>query len=403
MKIKVKPEDFRVEELLQLRLTPRGHYSVYRLEKCGWTTLSVLNRVERIYRLRRLSRAGLKDRYSCSVQYVSAEGRGPALIDEGSFSLKHIGYSTQPVTRSMLLGNRFGIVIRDLTGIEAETARRNLPLLQRDGFPNYHDEQRFGSARHGQGFIAEKLIRNDLEGALRLYMATPSAHDDEASRRSKEFLDQHWGDWVLCLKRATREFAPVVAALKKAPDDFAGAICRIQHDLLELFVTSFQSYLWNETLAVLIRGFELPVQAMSYAQGELLFFADLTPAARRFFDRHEIPMASPQTVFGAKRIASAVTSVLTRAGLGLKDLTLPVRIHGIFFKPYSRPGVVVPQDLRLSASEPDEMHPGRQKLELTFELPPGSFATILVKRLMLAGDGHVGPEDSESHRPPRTA
>jgi tRNA pseudouridine13 synthase len=384
VKIKVRPEDFRVEELLRLRFAGRGRYSICRLEKRNWGTLEVLKHIERKYRLGRLSRAGLKDRYSCSVQYVSVEGRAPRRIDEGTFVLKHIGYSTKPVTRELLLGNRFRIVIRDLTGREVETAQRNLPEVQTDGFPNYHDEQRFGSARPGKGFIAQRLIEGDLSAALRLYMATPSANDDAESRRDTEFIAQHWGDWAQCLKHAKPEFAPVLYRLKKAPDDLKGAVSSIQHDLLELFVTGYQSYLWNETLVELIRDFRLVAKAVPYAQGELLFFTGLSDAARQFFARHEIPMASPRTILSPQPVARAVAAVLAREGIGLEDLKLPWRIKGIYFKPYARPGGVVPKGLQLGRPEPDELHQGKQKLELTFELPPGSYATILVRRLLLA-------------------
>jgi tRNA pseudouridine13 synthase len=389
VKIKVRPEDFQVEELLRLRFARQGRYSICRLEKRNWSTLEVLKHIERKYRLSRLSRAGLKDRCSCSVQYVSVDGRAPKRIDEGTFVLKHIGYSAQPVTRDLLLGNRFRIVIRDLTGREIATAQRNLPAIQADGFPNYHDEQRFGSARPSKGFVARKLIEGDLDAALRLYLATPSANDDAESCRDTEFIARHWGDWASCLKHAKYvmthkpEFAPVLYFLKRAPDDLEGAVKTVQRDLLELFVTGYQSYLWNETLAELIRDFKLAARAVPYTQGELLFFTGLSDAARQFFARHEIPMASPRTVLSPQPVAKAITAVLAREGIGLQDLKLPLRIEGIYFKPYMRSGVVVPRGLQLSRPEPDELLQGKQKLELTFELPPGSYATILVRRLLL--------------------
>jgi len=384
VKLRFRPEDFEVEELLRLRFTRSGQYSICRLEKRDWSTLDLLKHLEYKYHLRRLSRAGLKDRHSCSVQYVSVEGRAPRRIEEGNFSLKHIGYSTKPVTREMLLGNRFRIIIRDLTRPETETAQRNLPALRADGFPNYFDEQRFGSARPGKGFIARKLIEGDLDAALRLYMATPSANDDAESRRNTEFINQHWGDWTTCLKCARPEFVPVLFHLKRAPHDLEGAVKSIQHDLLELFISGYQSYLWNETLVELVRGFGLPVRAVPYSQGELLFFTGLSDAARQFFARHEIPMASPRTMLGPEPVKRAVTAVLAREKIGPRDLKLPLRIEGIFFKPYTRPGRVIPKGLQLSRPEPDELHRGKQKLELAFELPPGSYATILVRRLLLA-------------------
>jgi tRNA(Glu) U13 pseudouridine synthase TruD len=41
MRSKVKPEDFRVEELAHLPLAPEGDYAVYRVEKQDVTTLQV--------------------------------------------------------------------------------------------------------------------------------------------------------------------------------------------------------------------------------------------------------------------------------------------------------------------------------------------------------------------------
>ena len=239
----------------------------------------------------------------------------------------------------MLLGNRFRIVIRDLAGPETETAQRNLPALRSDGFPNYFDEQRFGSARPGKGFIARKLIEGDLDAALGLYMATPSVNDDAESRRNTEFINRHWGDWAACLKHARPEFAPVFAHLKRAPHDLEGAVKNIQHDLLELFISGYQSYLWNETLVELVRGFVLPAQAVPYSQGEMLFFTALSDTARQFLARHEIPMASPRTILTPEPVKRAVFAVLARERIGPRDLKLPLRIEGIFFKPYNRPGL----------------------------------------------------------------
>ena len=87
---------------------------------------------------------------------------------------------------------------------------------------------------------------------------------------------------------------------------------------------------------------------------------------------------------GRKAGRRVVTAVLAREKIGPRDLKLPLRIEGIFFKPYTRPGLVIPKGLQLSQPEPDELHSGKQKLELVFELPPGSYATILVRRLLLA-------------------
>ncbi|MBM3315960.1 tRNA pseudouridine(13) synthase TruD, partial [candidate division WOR-3 bacterium] len=175
MKLKCRPEDFRVEEVLSLRLGRRGPFSVYRLEKRGWNTLDAIRHLEQAHGLRRLSRAGIKDRYSESVQFLSLSGRGPRLVKEKNYSLRLCGMADEPVSRRVLLGNRFRITLRAVTLPEVEAVMRSVPEVREFGLPNYYDEQRLGSARHGQGFIARRLIDGHYNGALKLYLATPSS------------------------------------------------------------------------------------------------------------------------------------------------------------------------------------------------------------------------------------
>jgi tRNA pseudouridine13 synthase len=383
MKLKVRPDDFEVEELMRLTLRPRGRFAIYQLEKRLWNTLDALDLAARKYGLRNIRRGGLKDKYSHSTQYVSASGSGPSRIEEKNLKLRRIGFSDEPVSLDRMIGNRFRIVLRDVKPDELERIRTNLPGVREHGFPNYYDEQRFGSSRHGAGFIAHKLILGHFNGALKLYLATPSAFDDRRTREAKSYLQEHWGEWDNCQRHALPESARVIHYLAQYPKDFEGAIQEIRRDLLELFVVSYQSWLWNESLAQLIMSFGVPTRSVSYSEGELLFYTGLNPTAREFFNRHELPAASPQAEFTSERIERAVNAVLLREGLTLREMKLKLRIKGIFFKPFIRSGIVHPNRLHVSLPQPDELYPGRQQLELKFVLPPGSYATILVKRLTI--------------------
>ena len=62
-----------------------------------------------------------------------------------------------------------------------------------------------------------------------------------------------------------------------------------------------------------------------------------------------------------------------------------LRVKGIrelFFSKGERAAVYFPKGLRGEAG-PDNLHAGRQRLLLEFELPRGCYATLLVKRLMI--------------------
>ena len=53
----------------------------------------------------------------------------------------------------------------------------------------------------------------------------------------------------------------------------------------------------------------------------------------------------------------------------------------IHFDPEERPLLVQPGKLVVGESRPDELNRGRQRVNLAFTLPPGAYATLVVKRL----------------------
>jgi len=383
MKLKVRPEDFRVEEKLGLKLKRAGAFSVYRLEKRLWNTLDVIRHLEQRHGMRRIGRAGLKDRYALSTQFLSIPGSGPQSIVEKNYSLRFVGRADQPVSRDALLGNRFTIAVRAMTADEVSAAINTLPRLKRFGFPNYYDEQRMGSARHGQGFIARRLIDGHFNGALKLYLATPSAADDAKTRRAKTLIEQNWGDWRRCLELVSPETWPLMKWLVYHPRDFVGAVKLIPRDLLDLFVNAYQAWLWNETMVGVLEESGIPVRFVDYALGRFAFYEELNPAQSRYLGKLVIPALAPDTVFSSDRVARVAHDVLKREGLELAQLKIKVRIHGVYFKGYERRAVAVPHGLQWSEPQPDDLYPGRQKLQLTFFLPAGSFATILVKSLLI--------------------
>ena len=74
-----------------------------------------------------------------------------------------------------------------------------------------------------------------------------------------------------------------------------------------------------------------------------------------------------------------VHAVLAEEGLELRQMQVK-GIRELFFSKGERAALCRPADLQC-VDEDDEHHPGRRKLILRFELPRGSYATLLVKRL----------------------
>jgi tRNA(Glu) U13 pseudouridine synthase TruD len=58
-------------------------------------------------------------------------------------------------------------------------------------------------------------------------------------------------------------------------------------------------------------------------------------------------------------------------------------MHRIKVGGVERPAAVIPGDLAISAPQDDDLYPGRKKTTLRFFLSRGSYATLLIKRLLL--------------------
>jgi tRNA pseudouridine13 synthase len=375
VKIKQRPEDFVVEEIDRFETARTGPFALYRLEKWDIGTIEALQNIARAWGVPRssLSFGGLKDRHARTTQTISIRG-GPEKDFQGSaFRLAYLGRSKDPVTRASFSANRFGIVVRDLEEIP------DLDPVRRWGVPNYFDDQRFGSLRGTGGeFIGRALVRGDAEKALRLAIASPSPEDRREPRRVKTLLRDRWGDWAGLAAALPRSPERSIASyLAGHPGAFGFAFEILDPNLRILFVSAYQSYLWNRTLVDLLRGlpdtFEVP-----YAAGKHLFFRALAPGVHDRLCELEIPLVAPgQALEGAA--GEAAGRILAEEGVEPRQFRLK-RLRRTFFGKGRRPALVAPAALSAAAGE-DELNRGRKKVSLRFELPRGSYATILLKRL----------------------
>ena len=88
-----------------------------------------------------------------------------------------------------------------------------------------------------------------------------------------------------------------------------------------------------------------------------------------------------------------MTWVLTKEKLKLEDLRIEESPKLLFFKHEERPVLVHPQKLVIGKPRPDELNRGFLKVNIAFTLPPGSYATLVVKRLFHFGVKKETEED----------
>lgn len=389
MKLKCQPDDFRVEECTAAKSGPSGRYTFYRLTKRDIGTIEAVEAICRRWNLagRQVSYAGLKDRHAVTLQYLTIADGPSRQMHTPQFDLEPVGRLAQPYTSRQLLGNRFELVLRALDDGELARAVGAIEEIPRVGLPNYFDDQRFGSVGREGEFAAAAWLRGDHERALKLAMAEPTPSDRAPVKAEKAILRAQWANWPEAKRQLPRSSArSIVTYLVDHPADFRGAFARLRKDLRMLHFSAFQSHLWN-----LILARWLEAQA---APGELVpveLKLGTFPFPRAMDDRKveslrtaTLPLPCARTPMPAAPLGPIVESVLAPFQLGWNDLRIK-HLKDIFFSKGSRPCLFFP-GAATAGREDDALHPGRMALRLRFELPKGSYATILVKRITDAAE-----------------
>jgi tRNA pseudouridine13 synthase len=384
MRLKQKPEDFQVSESWRFDEDPKGKHFVYLMDKQKLSTFEAVDRICARFKIPKaaVSYCGLKDKQGRTTQLVAVEGREIDL-QEPDLRLKPLGRTRAPLSAANTTSNRFAVTVRDLSEEDVGRLTASVAEVRRLGVVNYFDSQRFGSLKHGQGFIVKDLMRGEFEAALRNVLARPSELDRSGDARVKGFWKEHWGDWG---KRnpfpGAERYEAVVKWLRAHPKDFRGAILRTEPRWRGLQVFAYQSWLWNEGVKQYLKdvvGMQHLV-AILYQAGSLLFPRELDGERARLLRDRTFPLLAPSTRFDDARVERAALSVLAREDMTLADLAVPATPE-IHFEPEERPLLVFPGRLALGEAKPDEMNRGRVRVNVAFTLPPGAYATLVVKRL----------------------
>jgi tRNA pseudouridine13 synthase len=384
MKIKQIPEDFSVNESWKFDPDPRGEWFVYLMDKQKLSTFEAVERLRAAARIpaANVSYCGLKDKQGRTTQLVAVR-RVQVEMQEPDLRLKLLGRTTSALSAANTTSNRFAVTVRDLSEDDLGRLPASLAEVRRIGVVNYFDSQRFGSLKHGQGFLVKDLMRGEHEAALKNFLARPSELDRTHDAKVKQFWKENWGHWDRKNPHPGAErYDLVVRYLRKHPEDHLGAFLRTEPRWRGLQVFAYQSWLWNEGVKQYLRDVVGVARLVSirYQAGTLLFPHELDRDLARDLREKTFPLLAPTSRFEDPRVERAALSVLEREGQTLADLRVKdaPQIH---FDPEERPLLVHPGKLVVGEARKDELNRGRLRVNLAFTLPPGAYATLVVKRL----------------------
>lgn len=414
MIIRRQPEDFVVRERLTDSFLsglldpaspiPSGGRALYRLRKTSLSTPEAVGRLAKALGIRAgsINYAGLKDKHAVTEQFVSvpirpgAAQQAPAArpserIVAAGIEADLVGFTRDELEAAAIRSNAFVLVIREIQQAELAVLDRRAEELSVTeatsptiAVVNYFGDQRFGSARHGEGFAAAHLARGDFETALKLLIATPARKDTGGRRVFTRAAAQGWGRWDQLLPTLPpipeRRCIEVLAC----GGDFRKAFAALPNFVQVMCIEAFQSHLWNTTVRRMVGAVsercsrELLRTADEF--GEMVFPAARDVPASWWHTMVPMPAAG---VVPAEPWGGAMTDALREVGLDLAQLCVP-GLRRPAFGTALRPLMVRANEFSMDAPEPDDLSkakPRRFKRRVRFELPRGAYATVVLRAL----------------------
>ena len=393
----LRPEDFVVEEVLDITPSEKGDYSYYLLKKRNRGTLEVIQELsERLNVPRyRFGFCGLKDRRAITFQYLSIEGGPPRDLRGEGYELLYLGRGEEPLKLGQAKGNRFRVTLR---GVDPHALEEALHQVERWGFPNYFGEQRFAGELYAEEPIALHLLRGDHEGALREHLCHhPQEEVREKLRRLWPNLYRFAQEAQKVLSRVDR-IALKVYLKKRDPER---ALRSLPKNVKLLFFFSYQAHLWNRVLAGIVRRLASNTLEVPFIKGTSLAFYRDWEAGLDALKGLQLPYASPE-LFGEQlppEIMEEFLRVLKEEmqRLKMEDIHAFLETKALGLKVFSsgrRPALSFPWGGKVIRSEGD-------RCTLSFFLPSGSYATILLRRLLPKFSRSVPPSPSAPGSWPR--
>ncbi|HEX8536706.1 MAG TPA: tRNA pseudouridine(13) synthase TruD [Cystobacter sp.] len=386
MRIKQKPEDFSVKESYRFDEVASGRYRVYLMDKQKLSTFDAATRLREAFGLKpgSISYCGLKDKQGRTEQLIAVDG-ADVDMQEPDLRLKYLGRSDKALSAANITSNRFAVTVRMLTQESVGPLNVAAAEINRLGVVNYFDSQRFGSLKHGQGFIAKDLLRGDFEAALHNYMARPSELDRSEDAKVKAFWRDNWGKWDARVPfEGSRKYHRILKSLREHPGDWVRAFLQIEADYRAMLLFTYQSYLWNEGVRrylqlLLPREHLFPLK---YQAGTLLFHRDADPETLNTLRSSTFPLVAPDTRLEDPKVKQAMDWVMGREKIAsFEELRVREAPRMLYFKHEERPTIVVPHKLVIGRVQNDDLNRGYLKVNIAFTLPPGAYATLVIKRL----------------------
>jgi tRNA pseudouridine13 synthase len=301
-KLKTRFEDFIVEEISENQTTLNvqdwsessetaqvvkgelNRFVTFTVQKMGLSTMDVAHIIAASLKISRthVTYAGLKDKRAITTQSLSVPSKvveSLRTLELSRIAIRDIHYTRNPIQIGDLWGNRFSILIKDITS-DCESALEIVDQLRERPILNYFGVQRFGVIRPNTHLVGKALIKRDFEDAVRLMLCATSEYESEELTKVRLEISENLTPTEKMIESFPEDMGyekAVMKELMKHPGDYERAIIKIPPRVLTLQVHSFQSYIFNRLLSRRV-SFGLSVDSPEI--GDFLIKLDETHSGR---------------------------------------------------------------------------------------------------------------------------
>jgi tRNA pseudouridine13 synthase len=385
--IKQAPEDFVVKEItnrgfvlqqdtrydaksLGMEEVQGGKHISFVLQKRDWNTVDALVAIaKRLGHGRKsIAYAGSKDKKAISVQLASVFH--PQEFDLGSVQIKDIKingfWRSNGVELGDDLGNAFEVTVKS-----AEHAERVEEIANELGgkVPNYFGEQRFGD-RGNNAKVGAAILRGDFKEAAIEYLTGTSNERNEEVKSARAELKERL-DFAQAIERFPRYLKgerTVLTYLSRYPNNYANALKLLPRGIALMFIHAVQAEIFNEELEQRIKSGDF--RSAIYAGSDFYGFPDIEKiGAEGYFAL--APLVGCETK--DEELSDYAKAAMQRMQLG-KEAFACRGMPELAMKGAYRPLLAPVKDLSYKA--------GSDSFWISFSLPKGSYATVLLKEFM---------------------
>ncbi|KAM9375465.1 pseudouridylate synthase 7 homolog isoform 1-T3 [Pholidichthys leucotaenia] len=390
----------------------RGSFCHFVLYKENKDTMDAINVLSKFLRLRpnMFSYMGTKDKRAITVQEIAVHKITAERLAHLNKCLRNLKvgnfcYKNHPLKLGELQGNRFTVVIRNISGTD-EQVHQALTSLKETGFINYYGMQRFGTTAVPTHQVGRAILKNDWNEVVDLILKPrPGAEKEFMARCREEWANSRDPD----------------AALKKLPNkrcvegqllrglsmygkkNIVTAFGLIPRNNRLMYIHSYQSMVWNTMVSRRIEAFGLKA-----VEGDLVLRETaahvLSAEEAENHSIHDVVMPLPgfDVIYPSHHIGKGYRELLSADGLNIdnmrhkvKDYSLAGAYRRIILKPsdvswdvihYDDPRIsLVHTDFEKLENKPAPVFNKEGKyraLRMEFSLPPSTYATMAIREVL---------------------